>query len=61
MSGTGGICRQEDIMTRKAPPEVELKWTNGSFRAAGEPALILVAALVAVLGIAYLLVEKIFG
>ncbi len=48
-------------MTRKAPPEVELKWTNGSFRAAGEPALILVAALVAVLGIAYLLVEKIFG
>jgi hypothetical protein len=47
-------------MTRKAPPEVELKWTNGSFRAVGEPALILVA----VLAIAYLAMvnwDKILG
>jgi hypothetical protein len=41
-------------MTRKTPPEVEVKWQGGSFRAVGELALILLAMLVAVLGIAYL-------
>lgn len=44
------LSKAEDIMTRKAPPEIELKWTTGSFRAVGVPALVLVAALV----IAYL-------
>jgi hypothetical protein len=41
-------------MTRKTPPEVEVKWQGGSFRAVGELALILVAALVVVFGVAYL-------
>jgi hypothetical protein len=51
-------------MASKDPPEVEFKWQGGSFRAAGELALILTAALIAAFGIAYLVVtnwEKIFG
>lgn len=41
-------------MARKVPPEVELKWQDGSFRAVGNLPLILVAVLITVLGIAYL-------
>lgn len=48
-------------MTRETPPEVELKWLGGSFRAVGERALILVARLVVILGIAYLVLDKIHG
>jgi hypothetical protein len=45
-------------MTRKAPPEVEVKFPGGSFRAVGELALILSATLAAILGIAYLVLAN---
>jgi hypothetical protein len=51
-------------MARKAPPEVEFKWQGSSFKAVGELALILLAALVAAFGIAYLVMtnwEPFFG
>jgi hypothetical protein len=41
-------------MTRKAPPEIEVKWPGGSFRAAGELALILVA----IVGVAFLMMAN---
>jgi hypothetical protein len=54
------LSKAEDIMTRKAPPEIEFRWTNGSFKVVGEFALVLVA----IVGIAYLVMahwEKIVG
>jgi hypothetical protein len=47
-------------MARKAPPEVEVKWKDGSFRAVGNLTLILVALLLT----AYLampILEKFLG
>ena len=45
-------------MPQKAPPEVELKWPNGSFRAVGGLALFLLASVVISLGIAWLAVDS---
>lgn len=41
-------------MTHKAPPEIEVKWPGGSFRAVGELTLILVA----IVAIAYLVMAN---
>lgn len=32
-------------MTRRVPPEIEVRWPGGSLRAVGVPALVLIAVL----------------